>query len=416
MSLKGNNPMMEMNDALAVVLSSVRVLTAEERTLLDGRGYVLAEDIVATEDVPPFDNSAMDGYAVRYTDIAHATPEYPTQLQVLADLPAGQVAEKVVGPAQAMRIMTGAPIPAGTDTVVMKEKTTSMYGKVNIFTSGKPGDNIRRRGEDIPAGLVVLHQGAKLRPAEIGILAAIGKGKVRVVHKPRVGVLATGDELVPPDQPMAPGKIRNSNSYSLQALIQHCGGLARDLGVVRDTPAEISNVICHGLKGLDMLLLSGGISVGDYDCVAEVLSSLEAEIKFHQVAIKPGKPMAFVLIGGTPVFALPGNPASAMICFELFVRPVLLKMQGFKSWDRMELLATLEEDIAGSPDRVCILRGKVAKSDSGYRVRLSGPQGSAILSSMCNANCLIIVPADVPRLTKGERIPVQLLDVPELDQ
>lgn len=399
--------MIGVDEALETILSQILVLEAEECGLLEAVDRVLAEDVTARGDIPPFDNSAMDGYAVVAADVQGASPESPVELEVLEDLAAGYVATVKVKPGTAIRIMTGAPMPEGADAVVMVEYTQTAGGKVRISRPVASSENVRYQGEDVRAGDVVLKSGDLLRPAQIGLLAAIGRAKVEAVRRPVIGILSTGDEVVELDVPLAPGKIRNSNSYSLAAQVMAAGGTPLRLGIASDTEQDVAVKIGHGLD-CDALITTGGVSVGDYDMVKVVLQRL-GEMVFWKVAMRPGQPLAFGVISGTPVFGLPGNPTSSMVSFEQFVKPSIRKMSGRTGPGRIEVEAIVEEDISKKPDRRYFLRAVVERRDGIHYARLAGPQGSGMLRPIASADGLLVLPEDATRIKAGETATVQLL-------
>ncbi len=401
--------MLSVEEARERVLAAFDVLEAERVPVLEALGRVLAEDTVARVDIPPHDNSAMDGYAVRAADTVGASPQSPVPLRVIADLPAGYVAEAEVGSGAAIRIMTGAPIPAGADGVVRVEDTVSSGDWVEIAVSIQPGQFVRPAGEDVRRGDLVLPRGTLIRPQEVGMLAALGCAEVRVTRRPRVAILATGDELVPIDAPLTPGKIRDANSYSNAAQVIRCGGEPIMLGIARDQAEALSGRIRAGLaQGADLFLTSGGVSVGDFDIVKEVLAA-EGQIGFWRVRMKPGKPLAFGHIGEVPVLGLPGNPVSAMVSFETFVRPAILKMLGATDREGMRVEATLVDALPHKDERRHYLRVRVAWEGGEVHAYLTGGQGSGILSSMVKANGLAIISEDWARVEAGTRVQVILL-------
>ena len=410
--------MIKVEEALKIILDSVNVLSNEKVELRVSLDKVLAEDVYAGLDIPPFHNSAMDGYALIASDTEGASSTHPRRLRVIEDLKAGYVATRPLGSGEAIRIMTGAPFPPGADAVIMVEET-KVEGEehkdefVEILREVKPGENVRQAGEDIRKGEIVIEKGKVIGPAEIGMLASLGMDKVEVIRLPKVAILATGDELIKVNEALVPGKIRSSNSYTLYGQVLCCGGIPVDLGIVRDVREEIRTKIESG-PGCDMLLTSGGVSVGDYDLVKDILAELGTEMKFWKVAMKPGKPLAFGLIRGKPVFGLPGNPVSCMVIFEQFVRPAILKMSGRIRLNRPEVLAILKEDIKKKPGRKHFLRAWVELKDGWYWVKTTGPQGSGILRSMSLANGLMIIPEDAGEVKAGEKVRVQLLDHPEM--
>jgi molybdopterin molybdotransferase len=407
--------MINFDDALKIVLDSVSLLDEIELPLLDSLNFVAAEEVKASEQIPPFDNSAMDGYAVRAQDTAGASESNPVTLKVLMDLPAGKHTERGVGPGEAMRIMTGAPVPAGADAVVPVELTEKLAdGNVRILQEHPRNANIRLAGEDIPIGRKVLAPGDEITPAKLGLLASIGRSSIRVYRKARVAILATGDELVNPGETLGPGKIRSSNSYTMMAQAKACGAEPVYLGIARDTRQSLRARLEQGLSA-DMIISSGGVSVGDYDYVEEAFQELGIRFLFTKVAIKPGKPTVFGLLGKKPIFGLPGNPVSSMVIFEEFVRPALLKMMGRRKLHRPVIEATLEEDVKKNPNRMHLVRGIVRQDAGGYKITTTGPQGSGILVSMDLANGIMLVPRGAAPLKKGDRVKAQLINMPEVE-
>jgi len=417
--------MISVEEALSYILKHFAPLEPEQVSLVDSLERVLTEDIVSDMNVPPFNNSAMDGYAVRAEDVVSATQEHPVPLRVVGNVAAGYVAKNSVEPGTAMRIMTGAPMPLGANAVVRFEETSEGAevkgaGKnrqaVQILKSVNRGDNMRHAGEDIHAGEIVLPKGMTVRPAEIGVMASLGKKMVSVHRRPRVAILATGDELVAIDEPIAPGKIRNSNEYTNAAAVLRAGGIPIQLGIARDNIADLTAKIRAGLDAdADLFLTSAGVSVGDYDMVKDVLNA-EGEMHFWQVRMKPGKPLAFGVLRGkkdVPLLGLPGNPVSAMISFEVFARPAILTMLGKTKFTRPSVRAVLQEDVKNDAQRRNFIRVAVEHSGDGLIARSTGEQGSGILTSVSRANGLLTVPEDVTFVRKGEMVDVQMLDWPE---
>ncbi len=414
-----------VEDALAQILEHFKPLESERVPLLESLGRVLSKDVVSEMNVPPFNNSAMDGYAVRAADIAHASAENSVTLRVVGDLAAGYTAQKAVEPKTAMRIMTGAPVPGGADTVVRFEETSEGAesranrkdeATVQILKAVRKGDNIRAAGEDIHAGEIVLSKEVIVRPAEIGIMASLGFKEVDVHRRPRVAILATGDELVGIDEPIAPGKIRNSNGYTNAAAVLLTGGIPIQLGIARDNMADLTSKIRAGLEaGADLFITSAGVSVGDYDMVKDVLNR-EGAMQFWQVKMKPGKPLAFGVLHGkkpVPLLGLPGNPVSALVSFEVFARPAILKMLGKTKFGRPTVRAVMQEDVENSADRRNFIRVHVEKSGDRLVAKSTGEQGSGILTSVARANGLLVVPEDVKRVRAGETVDIQMVDWPE---
>lgn len=411
--MEGFYPMLSVEEALEKVLSLFKPLEPEEVDLLDSLGRVLAEDVFADMDIPPLDNSAMDGYAVRAEDTKGASPQNPRPLRIIHEVPAGYISEKAVEPGTAIRIMTGAPIPPGADAVVRFEDTRREGDIIYILKEVKPGAEIRRAGEDVKKGELKLRKGTVIRPAEVGMLAALGKKRVKVIRRPRVAILATGDELVDPEEIPGPGKIRNTNTYSNAAQVLKYGGIPIILGIARDKREELAAKLREGLeKGADLILTSGGVSVGDFDLVKEVLAT-EGQITFWQVRMKPGKPLAFGVLGGVPLLGLPGNPVSVMVAFELFARPAILKMLGRTCLQKPTVEAILLDEIPAKDERRHFLRVTVEKRGDEWYARLTGEQGSGILTSMVKANGLAIIPEEWKKAEVGSRVKVMMLDWPE---
>lgn len=398
-----------LQEAQKTVLEAARPLGLEKVDLLEALGRVLGEDVIAIRDNPPWDNSAMDGFAVRWEDIKqeHAITK-PVTLKVIEDVPAGKVPTKTVGPGQAIRIMTGAPIPKGADTVVRVEDTEPSEDSVRIFKEVERGANIRPQGEDVKKGDCIIAKGTQIRPAEAGMLAMLGKSFVLVYQRPRVAILSTGDELADLDEPFDPDKIINSNSYGIAAAVQEAGGVPILLGIAADHPTALKEKIAHGLNA-DVLVLSGGVSMGDYDFTKAVFKELGAEMNFWKLAVRPGQPLAFGRIQQTLAFGLPGNPVSSMVTFEQLVRPMLLKMGGHRSYGRPVVQAVFQEKFSKRPDRRHFLRGILTREAGVLKVRTTGDQGSGILTSMVKANGLIDVPEHVERLNPGDIVDVQVL-------
>lgn len=398
-----------LHEAQKTVFEATKTLGLEKVSLLDALDRVLGEDIIAARDNPPWDNSAMDGFAVRWEDIKqeHAITK-PVMLKVIEDVPAGTVATKTVGPGQAIRIMTGAPIPKGADTVVKVEETEPSEHTVKIFKEVERGGNIRSQGEDVKKGDCIIAKGTQIRPAEAGMLAILAKSFVLVYQRPRVAILSTGDELADLDERFDEDKIINSNSYGTAAAVQEAGGIPILLGIAKDQPAALKEKIAHGLNA-DILVLSGGVSMGDYDFTKAVFKDLGAEMNFWKLAIRPGQPLAFGKIQGKLAFGLPGNPVSSMVTFEQLVRPAMLKMGGHRSYGRPVVQAVFQEKFSKRNDRRHFLRGILRRENNVLTVRTTGDQGSGILTSMVKANGLIDVPEEVERLNPGDIVNVQVL-------
>ncbi len=414
--------MISVEQALEKILEHIEVLGVEESPILSCLGQVLAEDIFSDINIPPLDNSAMDGYAVRAADTHGASPKSPRILRVIDTVTAGSISQARVEPGTAVRIMTGAAIPKGADAVVKFEDTDQSgrgadASEVGILAEVTKGLEIRRAGEDIARGMMVLDKGTVIRPAEVGALASLGRSLIKVIRRPVVAILATGDEIVDITKPLPEGKIYNTNSYSLAALVMRYGGIPRVLGIAPDVESSLVSRLHLGLDA-DMLVTSGGVSLGDYDIVRDVLAK-EGEVVFWQVRQKPGKPLTFGMIralgGGDgirkiPLFGLAGNPVSAMLNFELFVRPAMFRMMGRKNLAKPMIEAIIEEPIENTDGRRIFARAIVQKREGKYFARLTGPQGSGILTSMTLANGLVIVPEDKPGVKEGDSVQVIMLD------
>ena len=411
--------MISVEQAFEKILSYMPVLEPEQAPILNTLGQVLAEDIFSDINIPPLDNAAMDGYAIRARDTAEAGSKTPAVLRVIDTVIAGAISTKEVAPGTAIRIMTGAPVPKGADAVVRFEDTDETERKgaaqneIGVLCKLKPGANIRRAGEDVVKDSLILKKGTVIRPAEVGVLASLGKSKAPVIRRPVVAVLATGNELVEVGKPLPPGRIYNSNTYSVAALVKRYGGIPKILGIALDTEKSLIEKLRQG-QDADMLITSGGVSAGDYDMVKDVLAK-EGEITFWTVRMKPGKPLAFGTIKGgkgrsIPHLGLPGNPVSSMVTFELFARPAIFKMMGKKNFAKPAVEATLEEPIANTDGRRVFVRTIVEKRGGKFYARLTGPQGSGILTSMSLANGLVVVPEDKTEVKAGEVVNVMMLD------
>lgn len=419
--------MISVEEAVARILQEVAVLEEVALPILDSLGHVLAEDIKSAIDVPPLANAAMDGYAVLSQDTKGASQASPRLLRVIDTVMAGSISASRVVPGSAIRIMTGAPVPRGADAVTQFENTDEEQRKrsaadqpiseVGILCEVEPGLNIRPAGEDIARGTVALRKGIVIRPAEIGLMASLGYSRVKVIRPPVVAVLATGDELVEIDRPLPEGKIYNSNTYSIASLVKRYGGIPRILGIAQDREDSLVARLRLGLDA-DMLITIGGVSMGDYDMVKDVLAS-EGEMVFWKVRVKPGKPLAFGRLKGTgkngtaksiPHLGLPGNPVSCMVSFELFARPALLKMMGKTGFAKPAVAAIMEDTVRNNEGRRIYDRAVVTRRDGQYYARLTGPQGSGILTSMSRANGLVVIPEDIKQVKKGEVVQVIMLD------
>ncbi len=409
--------MISVEQAREAVFARIERLEAVEVDILESLGRVLAEDISSDIDISPFDNSAMDGFAVHVADLEGASEESPVVLKVIEHVAAGMFPQLPLEPGQATRIMTGAPVPQGAEAVVMIERTESLEadggagGTVAIKTTAKPGENIRMRGEDVRTGDVVLSAGDIVTGAAVGLMAAMGHEKTRVYRRPRVAIVATGDELVAIGEYPGPGKIRNSNSYSLAAQVIAAGAEPHILPVARDNEPDTRAILTRASE-FDLMITTGGVSMGDFDVVRDVLTDI-GKLDFWKVAMRPGAPQTYGTIDGTPFFGLPGNPTSTMVGFELFVRPAIRKMMGFEALDRPSVQAVLAHDVKKKSDRRYFLRGRLVKTDDGYGVSLAGGQSSAMLTSMHRANCLVSVPEGMSFAPKGSIVTCIRLDIEE---
>ncbi len=399
--------MLTVPEASARILEHITPLPVERVGLLDALGRVLSESVRAPMTLPAWDNSAMDGYAVRGDDIDAVTAERPVTLRVLETVAAGHFATQPVGVGEATRIMTGAPLPDGADTVVRVEDTDGGTTRVLVRNARDARRNVRPRGEDFREGDTLLDAGASLGAAQLGILASIGRSIVEVHRRPRVAIMGSGDELVDVDgfhEVLAGRKIVSTNGYTLQALVRDAGGEPLNLGVAADDPASLRDHLRRAV-GCDLVLTSAGVSVGEFDYTRDVIQGLGAEMKFWRVRMRPGAPLGFGLLGATPWIGLPGNPVSAMVTFELFVRPVLRRMLGHGQLFRRPLPVVLEERVTIGARLTHFLRAVVSTGHDGtLTARLTGPQGSGILTSMSRANALLVVPEDRPVVEAGETL------------
>jgi molybdopterin molybdotransferase len=394
-------------EAGRLIVGSIQPLASERRALRHALDAVLAADVASPIDLPPWDNSAMDGYAVRSADLREGS-----SLAVIETIPAGQFPAKTVGTGQASRIFTGAPLPQGADTVLRQEDTeASTNGHVTVRNTRDAGKNIRRRGEDIRKGAVVLAAGTALGPAQLGVLASIAQDQPLVHRAPRVAFMGSGDEIVDLDQKqeiLAGTKIATSNSYTLDALIRRAAAHPVNLGIARDTRDSLREHL-RGGKDADLVVTTAGVSVGEHDLVREVLQELGGELKFWRIGMRPGAPVGYGALGSIPWIGLPGNPVSTMVTFELFVRPAIRRLQGHALLFRRTVRVVVREPITLGPRLRHFLRAVVDGSDA----RLTGPQGSGILTSMARANALLIVPAEMPTVAVGTELDAILLDDPQ---
>ena len=416
--------MISVEEARERILAFFSRLPVESKPLSEALGQVLAEDVLAPFDLPPLANTGMDGYAVQAADTAGAGESQPVHLRLVANLAAGYVHETPLRPGEAIRIMTGAPIPAGADAVVPFEETDEMHrpagdrpaagDQIAIFKAAKPGANIRARAGDVAAGSLVLEAGRVLRASEVGVLASLGVANIPVFRRPVVAILSTGDEVTPAGEPLLPGRIYDANTPAIAAQVASAGGIPRLLGIAHDTVEDLTAKIRQGL-GADMLVTSAGVSRGDFDVVKDVLAA-EGEIDFWTVRMRPGKPLAFGAFsapGGrrVPHLGLPGNPVSAMVSFELFGRPAMFKMLGRTGWERPTIRATVRDRVVNTDPRRFYARCIVTQGEDGrWYADLTGPQGSNILTGMSRANALTVISENVKVVEAGEEVEVMMLD------
>jgi molybdopterin molybdotransferase len=385
------------------VLERMRPLESIELSLLEAHGSVLAEDVTAAEDVPGFANSAMDGFAVVAGDT-----DVGVELTVVGEVAAGSAPDVAVRPGEAVGIMTGAPLPEGADAILPIERVDVRGGRVTVLERPEPGRHVRAAGESAKAGDVILRAGRMLRAADVGMLAAVGRSSVLAYPQPRVTVISTGDELVEPGATLGPGKIRDSNSYALTALAREAGAVSHRQMFVRDDRKALTEAFEGALVHSDMLVTSGGVSAGRYDLVKQVLADL-GDVEFRKVGMKPGMPQAFGFVNEVPCFGLPGNPVSAVVSFEVFVRPAIRLLQGRTDVNRPRVTATLAETVRSPADKVEFVRVRLRRDDGVWHAEPTGEQGSGILRSVVEADGLAEVPADRTEVRAGELLTVHLL-------
>jgi molybdopterin molybdotransferase len=401
-------------DAALKILENVSRQPGLRIPLDDALDSVLAEDIVSRLDIPAWTNSAMDGYAVRGDDVRGATEIRPVRLRVIEQLPAGRFPSRPVGPGECARIFTGAPLPTGTDTVIRQEDTDGGSDTVTIVKDRDVGINIRRVGEDIRKGSTVLRAGTELAPAHLGVLASLAVAHPLVYRRPRVAILGSGDEIVDVDQPeeiLSGRKIASSNTHTLVALVRRAGGQPINLGIAGDSPESLRAHLARAMD-CDLLVTTAGISVGEHDYVRSVLDELGADLKFWKLRMRPGAPVGFGLLGALPWIGLPGNPVSTMVTFELFVRPAIRKMMGHTLPFRRTVPVRVAETITVRPRLQHFLRAVVTEAAEGVEARLTGPQGSGILTSMVLANALLVLPEGQFETPAGETVQALILNDP----
>jgi molybdopterin molybdotransferase len=396
-----------VREAVDVVLAGVRRLADEDVPLRDALDRVLAEDVDSPLDLPARTNSAMDGYAVRAEDVRGATRETPTRLLIVEEVHAGRSPTRPLGRGVATRIFTGAPLPEGADGVIRQEDTEREGEVVLVRDARDAGRNLRFAGEDLRRGERMFDAGTLLGPAQLGVLASIAKARVRVARRARVGILASGDEIADLDEReaiLAGTKTASSNSYTLEALVRRAGGEPLLLGIARDTLDDVRERLARGFRACDLVVSTAGVSVGEHDFLHAALDSLGIARAFWKVRMRPGSPLAFGTVRGVPWIGLPGNPVSTMVCFELFVRPALRKMQGHTALHRRAIPVVTDERVTTHGRLTHFLRAVVREEAGDWRARLTGPQGSGILTSMARANALLIVPEDRNDVPAGETL------------
>ncbi len=406
--------MISVEEALTRILAEIAPLPVSHVPLADALGLVLAEDVVAQEDIPPFHNSAIDGFALLSTDSQLRDGE-PPRLQIIGEVAAGYVAEQKVVEGTAMRIMTGAPVPAGADAVIQVELTRSEGPHspwVEILETVPPGNNVLPAGEDMHKGQTVLVRGSEIGPWEIGVLATLGWATVPVIRRPHVAILGTGDEVIDVHEALQPGKIRNSNSYLLEAAVRQAGAVPHRLGVARDTVESLREKFAEAMQH-DLILTSGGVSVGDFDLVKNIMTE-QGEMHFWRINMRPGKPVAFGHIGKIPLLGLPGNPVSAAVTFELFGRPVIRKMLGHTRLVRPQVDVIVADGVSDRAMRRHYVRARVEWRDGHFVARTTGNQGSNIMTSLLKANALVIVPEGGIEVHPGDTAKAIMLNWPEV--
>ncbi|MCP4136246.1 MAG: molybdopterin molybdotransferase MoeA [bacterium] len=406
--------MTPVDEAIKIMLDSIKPLNGEIVPVPESDGRIIYEDIISEIQVPPLNNSAMDGYALLSEESSAASKENPITLTVIDEIQAGGEHEgKELLPGTAIRIMTGAPIPAGADSVIPVEDTSEEAGVVSIYKSLAVHENVRFAGEDIAVGQTVLRKGDKIRSADVGLLVSLNRSEVTVFKRPEIGIISTGDEIVDMGEEIQPGQIRNSNAYTLYAEIKKYNAVPHYLGIAKDTPEDSKAKFIKGLE-FDMVITTGGVSMGKYDFVKDIMRDLGVEISIETLRMKPGKPLAFGTRGKTLFFGLPGNPVSTMVSFIQFVRPAILTFMGAGKIKKPEVKAVLEGDIRKKAGRKNYIRAYFTIKDNIFTVSTTGPQGSGILRSMSEANCLIILPEEVTSAAAGEEVTIQLINHEEI--
>ena len=399
----------KVDEARKIILEKIKVQGTEKVSISEALGRILSEDIIARRNNPPMDNSAMDGYALIAKDIELATSENPIKLDIIEDLAAGYSPKMTIQPGQAVRIMTGAPIPEGADAVIMQEDTERNGNSVQVKDKVEVRENIRDAGEDVREGETVIKKGSNLLPAHIGMMAVVGRSSILVGRRPSVAILSTGDEIKDLDDSLSGPCIYNSNGYMLAAQVKSAGGIPSYLGIARDNEEDLMEKFKWALQ-CDMVVSSGGVSVGDYDLVKASLKKMGQEMLFWKVAMKPGKPLAFGRIDDVPIFGLPGNPVSSFVSFEQFVRPSIRKMMGASQLSHLLVQAKLTRTVHKKAGRQHFLSAHVKWENGTCTVNPTQEQGSGILKSTVNANGLLIFPLELTEIIKGTEVTVQLLE------
>ena len=404
-------PSVSVEEHVERILSAVRPLPPYEQPLLEALGLPVCEQVVAPLDLPVFDNSAMDGYAVRAQDVAEARDDRPVHLPVVGEAAAGQTKVFAMSPGTSVKIMTGAPVPMGADAVVPVEWTDGGAANVRVSRPVETGQHVRRRGEDVQEGEVLLDEGARLGPRQLALLASVGRAQVRSRPRPRVVVMSTGAELREPGAKLSHDAIYDSNSYMLAAAVREAGAIAYRVGIVSDDPAEFHDALSDQLVRADVVVTSGGVSMGEYDVVKEVLGEL-GTVWFGGVRMQPGKPQGFGTVGEdeTPIFTLPGNPVSSYVSFQVFVLPALRRMMGLTPYQRPRTIAQLTHAVRSVPGKQQFVRAVHAYDGRGAHVSPVGGHGSHLLGDLAAANALVVVPEEVESLEAGSMVDVLLLD------
>jgi molybdopterin molybdotransferase len=405
--------MLSVEEALTLILAEIKVLNTIKMPLSETMGMVLSEDIIAQEDIPPFDNSAMDGFALRSKDSKQPDGGV-ARLRVIGGVAAGYVAEQEVEEGTAMRIMTGAPVPKGADSVIQVELTQNAGPAsdwVEILHEIEPGNNIRPAGDDMQRGQTIMTRGTEIGPWEIGILATLGVAHVRVIRRAHVAILGTGDEVVDIEQTLQPGKIRNSNSYLLEAAVRSAGAEPHRLGIARDTTESLREKFAEATH-YDLILTSGGVSVGDFDLVKDIMAE-QGQVSFWRINMRPGKPVAFGHISGVPLLGLPGNPVSSAVTFELFGRPVIRKIQGHSKLLKPQVEVVVNDGVQDKAMRRHYVRAWVERQGDHFVAHTTGNQGSHVMTSLLHANALVIVPEGGVEIHAGDTAQAIMLDWPE---